>query len=584
MILQSLVGYYERCQGELAPPGWIRKKVDFVVDLTPDGAIGQVNDLREGKDRERVGRPMLLPNIGKQAQRHTSSGKDANLLWDNAWFLFGLTSNGAATTQAFLETLDKYFPDGNGADDPGIIAIKNLFRSMVLDPEKAAPILKELPKKDGVALSAIIAFRLAGDIEYLHERNVVRSQVNDNAISSQDGEEGRKGICLVTGEFGGLSRNHTVIKGILGGQSSGCCIVSFNKDAFCSYGNKNDASYNAPVSELAMFKYTTALNDLLSDKRHRLQIGDAAAVFWSEKPSRLESDFVDIFSDPPKDNPHAGTDAVNALFNAPKTGAWLKEESGVRFYVLGLSPNAARIAVRFWIIDTVGGLAGHISRHFEDIQIIHGPNEPDVLSLSALLRQTAALGKLDNIPPNLAGETMRSILDGGRYPKTLLSTLIRRIRADGEIPYPRAAFIKACLNRMARNNYDDSEKENLKMSLNLENQNQGYRLGRLFAALEKTQEEAQGNLNRTIRERYYAAASSTPAVVFGTLLRLKNHHLAKIENKGRQVKLEKLFAEIMGGISDMPSTLPMEDQGRFAIGYYHQRQDFYTKKEDKNEE
>ena len=267
------------------------------------------------------------------------------------------------------------------------------------------------------------------------------------------------------------------------------------------------------------------------------------------------------------------------------------EDAETKFYVLGLAPNASRIAIRFWIVDTVAGMAGKICRHFKDTRIVHGPRDKDTLSLFRLLVSTAAQGEAENIPPNLGGDTMRAVLEGLPYPQTLLQAAIRRIRAEQSkrdkrtgkslpnVTYERAALIKACLNRTTH--FDNpQQQEELQVSLDSANTNIGYRLGRLFAALEKLEREATPGINATIRDKFYGAASSTPVTVFANLMRLTNHHLAKLETRGRRKFFEKLLGEIMNGVADFPAHLWLEDQGRFAIGYYHQMQNFYLKKDD----
>jgi CRISPR-associated protein Csd1 len=268
------------------------------------------------------------------------------------------------------------------------------------------------------------------------------------------------------------------------------------------------------------------------------------------------------------------------LFNAPKTGDYNKDPSGQKFFVLGLSPNAGRISIRFWKVGTIGEFAENIRKHFEDIAIGKPKTEPEYYSLWRLLVNAAVQDKSDNIPPNIAGDFMRSILDGAPYPATLLQLVLRRVKSDAEyrVKPARAALIKAYLNRYMRNHKDPNEKE-LLMELDKEQTSTGYQLGRLFAVLEKIQEEANPGINATIRERYYGAACGTPVTVFPTLMRLKNHHLAKMENKGRVVNLERLIGEIVKRpFDDFPSHLTLHEQGKFAIGYYHQRQDFFTPK------
>ncbi|MGB7541864.1 MAG: type I-C CRISPR-associated protein Cas8c/Csd1, partial [Burkholderiales bacterium] len=259
-----------------------------------------------------------------------------------------------------------------------------------------------------------------------------------------------------------------------------------------------------------------------------------------------------------------------------------KDEGKTRFFVLGLAPNAARIAIRFWHNATVADMATRVRQHFDDLAIVRAEFDPPYPTLFRLLVSVATQGKAENIPPNLSGELMRSVLAGLHYPQTLLAAAVRRIRAEHEVTYIRAALIKACINRATRYSSPNIEEE-LKMSLDESNTNAGYRLGRLFAVLEKIQEEANPGLNATIRDRFYGAASSTPVTVFSTLLKLKNHHLSKLENRGRAVNLEKRIGEIMDGVADFPAQLPLSDQGRFAVGYYHQRQDFFKKHDTSNE-
>ncbi|MEI7635621.1 MAG: type I-C CRISPR-associated protein Cas8c/Csd1, partial [bacterium] len=342
---------------------------------------------------------------------------------------------------------------------------------------------------------------------------------------------------------------------------------------------------NAPVGKSAAFAYTTALNHLLArDSRQKLLIGDATTVFWAarEEDSSMEQDFAAFFGEPPKDDPDRGVNAVAALFRAIEAGAYAVDADGRHFYVLGLAPNASRIAVRFWIVDTVAGMACRVAQHFTDLRIIHGPKEKNTLSLFQLLASIVILGNGEKIPPNLAGDTMRAILTGLPYPHTLLQAAVRRNRAEQGGTYARASLIKACINRSTRYSNNNIEEE-LKMSLDPENANIGYRLGRLFSVLEKIQGEANPGINATIRDRYYGAASGTPVAVFGTLMKLKNHHMSKLENPGRRIYFERLIGEILNGICDFPAHLALDDQGRFAIGYYHQAQDFYTRKSDKTE-
>ena len=469
-------------------------------------------------------------------------------------------------------------------DDPAIRAVIEFCKRLPYEALESCQEAWEQVK----ATNPNLTFRLQGDIDLVCQRPAVVEAINTHQPS-----EGIVGLCLVTGATGEIERLHTAIKGVWGAQTSGANIVSFNLDAFNSYGKTRGD--NAPVSKPAAFSYTTALNHLLrKDSPQRLQVGDASVVFWADRPTKWETRVVDIFGEPTKDDPDRNVRAVSRLYTAIDHGLLENDTGQTSFFSLGLAPNAARIAIRFWQRGTVAEMAGRIKQHFDDLTIEHSPRDPLYLSLFRLLVSVATQGKADNIPPNLGGELMRSILAGLPYPQTLLVAAVRRIRAEQSkkdsngrsiqnITYARAALIKACINRAIRYS-NPTIKEELRMSLDEANMNIGYRLGRLFAVLEKIQEEANSGINATIRDRFYGAASSTPVTVFSTLLKLKNHHLSKLENRGRAVNLEKRVGEIMEGLNDFPAQLPITDQGRFAIGYYHQRQDFFKKTESNSPE
>jgi CRISPR-associated protein Csd1 len=397
------------------------------------------------------------------------------------------------------------------------------------------------------------------------------------SLSQNDVDE--TGVCLVTGDKTKIKTLHTAIKGVYGAQTAGANIVSFNLDAFRSYGKEQ--GFNSPVGVQAEFSYTTAINTLLGkDSRQRISVGDASTVFWSEKQTSFETDFSFFFKEPEKDDPDAGTEKVKALFESVNSGAYREDDGDTRFYILGLAPNAARIAVRFWHIGTVSEYATKIRQYFEDFAIIKPPKEPEYYSIWRILVNIATQDKSENIPPNLAGEFMRAILEGTPYPASLLQAALRRIRSDpeGRVKPVRAALIKAYLNRYYRF-YPNQKYKEVALELDTSQPSIGYQLGRLFATLEKIQEEANPGINATIRERFYGAACATPVTVFTNLLRLKNHHLAKLDSKGRVVNFERLLGEIMGNLNDFPAHLDLHEQGRFAIGYYHQRQAFFAKKE-----
>ncbi len=588
MILQALYNLYLRKQDELPPEGFEQKEIPFLIILDHTGNFVDLQDTRTPTGKKFVARPFRVP---KETGR---SGKNAwqiaNLLWDHYGYVLGWPKSESDSDKEMAQKQHGAFVSRVEAivaeypHDSGVQAVHSFLTSDKLQKVFQHPAWQECKKIPGCNLS----FRLSDELSLVCENENIRAFVATASEPEDEDDESAatqamEGICLITGEQSVIARLHP--RTPIMGAKSNAKIVSFQKSmGFDSYGKLQN--YNAPTSKRAAFAYTTALNHMLAKgSRQKLMVGDTTTVFWAEKKSQMEDVFADLFGEPAKENPDQLNAAVQSLFEAPKTGAPPLEDDYTRFYVLGLAPNAARIAVRFWQASTVGETAHNIKRHFEDCDIIHGPNQPLHLSLFRLLVSTAVQGKSENIPPNLAGDFMKAILAGTPYPKSALVAVINRTKAEQSkkdqngksvqnVTYPRAALIKALLTRY----YKKSEKE-VGMSLDSGNTNVGYRIGRLFAVLEKIQEEASPGINATIRDRFYGAASSTPVTAFPHLMKLKNHHLAKLENRGRAVNLEKLIGEIMDGVTDFPSHLSLQDQGRFAVGYYHQRQDFFTKKE-----
>jgi len=564
MILQALCDYYERKSSDtedpIAPPGFEWKPIPFVVEIDANGRLVQVSDTRFQLQGKLRAKKFLVPqDIGR------SSNVAANSLWDKASYALGVNQKVGATKLAkqkevFVKEV-KRIAD-KLPDDPALKALLVFLNAQDMEAQlERSTCYQELVEND-----LPITFQFVGDKELICQRSKVLDVLR---LSEDDESDTTEGVCAVTGKVEEIAQKHS--KTPIPGSKSNAKLVSFNDPAYISFGKKQ--SLNASIGKCAAFAYTTALNHLLL---RRIQVGDASTVFWSEKHTDLEDTFADLFDEPPKDDPAKQTRAIEALFKAPQTGAISDEGGNTRFYVLGLAPNIARISVRFWQVGTVAEMSARIRQHFEDLKISHASFEKPYLSLFRLLKSIATQEDSKNIPPNLAGEFMRAILAGLPYPQTLLQAAVRRIRAEREVTYHRAALIKACLNRQAR--YSPSQEKEIAVSLDDSNTNPGYRIGRLFSALEKIQEEASPGLNATIRDRFYGAASSSPVTVFANLMKLKNHHLAKLE-EGRKRYFEKLIGQIMSVINDFPAHLSLADQGRFAIGYYHQRQAFFTKSE-----
>jgi CRISPR-associated protein Csd1 len=579
MILQALNDYYRRRCDDPDPAqrlpmfGLEQKEIPFLLEISAEGELLQLRDTRELNGKKKIARVFRVPMGIKK-----TSGVAANLLWDTLEYVLGVDTKGkperVAEQHAAFRARIAALPEAT-REDAGIQAVTRFLERFDI------PQLERQPAwADALENNAILSFRLQGDLDLVCQRPAVVSAVLN--VSTED--DGPKAMCLVTGEDAPVERLHASIKGVWGAQTSGANIVSFNARAFESYGKTERQGENAPVSRAAAFAYTTALNHLLrKDSPQRIQVGDASTVFWAERESTFETAAADIFGDPPKDDPDSGTRAVHALLEAVHSGKLAGPEGDTQFYVLGLAPNAARISIRFYHCLPLRDLGQCIVQHFEDLSLARGTHDPQHPSLFRLLTAVAAQNKADNIPPNLGGVIVDAIFTGkdAPYPSLWLNAAVARCRAEQTVNYLRAAAIKACLNRQMRYAQlslpsPTLEQEFLPM-LDLSNPNPAYRLGRLFAVLEKIQEEASPGLNATIRDRYYGAASSTPVAVFTTLLRLKNAHLKKL-TAGRTTVFEKLLGEVLGPVTDFPTHLPLPDQGRFALGYYHQRQNFFTKK------
>jgi CRISPR-associated protein Csd1 len=568
MILHALKEYYDRKaadpDSDIAPLGWEKKELPFLVVIDMDGSPVGIEDTRELSGKKLRAKTFLVPQAVKR-----TVGMKANLLWDDPDYVLALNIKGDDT-----KTMEKHrlftlrIKEEKLEDIPDVAAVlKFLSRT---DKNKVLALIKPEAFEE-LKKASFISFKIAGQAEPVF-RN---SDVIDRLAIGSTTPEDHTSFCLISGTTDVIDLTHPSIKGVYGANTTGGNIVSFNAQAFRSYGKEQGA--NSPVGKTASFAYTTDLNTLLSkDSKQKLQIGDATTIFWASNPNALEDEFGNFWAEPPKDDPDRLTNAVEALYKSIDSGTLTTESDDTRFYVLGLSPNAARIAVRYWHNATVKELAVRIRTYFNDLRITHKKGDKDDLSLWRLLISTAAQGKSENIAPNLAGETMRRILAGLPLPETLLQAVLLRIKAEHDVTYPRAKLIKGCLNRK-------NTERKLTVSIDKENPNVGYRLGRLFAVLEKIQQEANPGINATIRDKFYASASFTPSTVFGNLMRLKNHHLSKLENTGRRIWFEKLLGEILSAIPDFPAHLTLDDQGRFAIGYYHQVQDLWTKKLDQEE-
>lgn len=578
-LLASLVSAYDRLKDAPAL-GYSVQNIGVVVGLNEDGTVASVSDIRQGEGSKRKARPMSVPQPAKRTVAIAPS-----FLWDKTSYVLGITGGeGKRTAEEHARfKLDHEKWLGN-TEDPGLMALLRFLHQWTPD-QFVAPFWPDEIRDQNV-IFALEMERLGN--HWLHDRPAAKllwEQVGSAGASDNQ-------ICLVTGASAPVARLHPAIKGVWGGQSSGGSIVSFNLDSFTSYGHEQGD--NAPVSETAAQKYTTVLNHYLDrDSGHRIQIGDASTVFWadaSEVKAKETEDLVFLMlGDPPaKPDEEAQSNRIGDLLERLRKGEQLKDlrpdlAEGVRFHVLGLAPNAARISIRFNYDDDFRELVKNYQRFVADMRIEPAWREP-YPPLWRYLVETAVLGKRENVPPNLAGEWMRSVLTGSRYPMTLLAAALARIRADGDINALRISILRALLVRNFE--WNGKRKREAPMAFNPEEKNKGYLLGRLFAAYEQAQSAALGrNVNATIKDKFYGSASATPRNVFPLLERGSANHLAKVgkERPGQRVNLEKLIGAIMELMSPrddpFPKSLSIEDQALFGLGYYHQRGEFFRKRE-----
>jgi CRISPR-associated protein Csd1 len=582
MILQSLNELYSRLAAdpayEIAPPGFSPQKICFRVVLKPDGSLFDILDARTADEKSKMQNTvMLVPGEAKPP----GAGVNPCFLWDNQTYLLGRQPEDKAAgfgLVRFEAFRTRHLELESTINDPGFSAVCGFLKQW--DPEQIAefPILNEVGTGFGI-------FQLQGEKKPVHESQAIQ---NWWMLSQAAEEPGDVGQCLLTGEMVPIARLHPKIKGVTGSQAAGASIVSFNATAYDSYAKDNEQGYNAPIGEASAFRYGTALNSLLTgpkSQKHRIRIGDTTTVFWTEKPSIMEDCFADIFSGGSQVLEEMQDETKRAqlqrLLESIRSGARYQELGApeeAAFHILGLAPNAARVSIRFYHRSTVADLLAKLHDHQLCLKMVRQFTEqtgsrfpdPEFPAIWQILRETSRAA--DEIPPLLGGALARAIIAGTPYPEGLFSAIIRRIQADRTISYLRVATLKAVLVR--------NHQLSIPTMLDTENTDPAYLLGRLFSALEKTQEDALGNVNAGIRDRFYSAASATPASVFPRLLRTYQHWLSKL-NGGSKVTRERLVQEIMASVdaAGFPNQFALKKQGVFAIGYYHQRKDFFTKKE-----
>ncbi|MFU8829797.1 MAG: type I-C CRISPR-associated protein Cas8c/Csd1 [Phycisphaerales bacterium] len=593
MILASLIDYYDRLAADPENPvpdfGFSVQQISFCIVLNADGTLDGIDDMRRpvtgGNGKERVvSRRMIVPGQSKPS----GSGLNPCFLWDNAAYMLGYRPDDPKperTKESFEEFRKQHLARQADINDPAFDAVCAFLKKW--DPSAFDPSdsIKE-------ALSSFGVFRVYPAQEFVHQRPAIRQWYLENELGTADTKkQANTSPSLLSGRIAPVARLHEpAIKGVFGAQSSGARLVSFNSDAFESYGKAQGQI--APVGEDEAFKYCTALNALLADGSRRTSIGDATVVWWADRPTEVgESLIAEFFGIPSEEAEDASAEdkqSVDRVKNAVgrlRRGLMPEDfpDDQVGFHVLGLSPNAARLSVRFWWSGSLGEMVERLLRHQQDLLLEPIPEREgsNPITVNRMARETARIlgDRPDSktIDPSLSGEITRAVLSGTPYPMSLLQTIVRRVRNDGHITYGRCAIVKACITR--RNRVLAGSRgsfEEVPVSLN-HNGPVPYQLGRLFAVLEKTQADAIPGVSAGVRERYFGSASASPASIFPRLLRMTQHHMSKL-HEGQRVNRDKLIQEICSSVDSFPRHLNLEEQGLFQIGYYHQRQDLFTKK------
>ena len=584
MILQALTRYYEDLlkRGEIAAPGWSPAKISFALCLDKDGQVTQVVPTMEevimGKKTVLRPQSMILPSAVKR-----TVGIASNFLWDNSAYLLGVDQKGKSerSRDCFRAAARLHHAVLDDVDSPIAKAILAFFDTW--QPEKAMEHPALSGQYEAVTAGGNLLLRIDGCYSYedaaiCEAWQRYRDGADENAVRMQ---------CLVTGREDEITATHPAIKGVRDAQSSGAALVSFNAPAFCSYGREQN--YNAPVGKYAAFAYTAALNHLLAKRDNVQVIGDTTIICWAEGAEPVYQDLFMSFMSGNMPSTISEQDLQAVLSKLAKCEPCndLGVDPNRTFYILGLAPNAARLSVRFFLRDSFGKLMQNVNEHYERLEIVKPANaKGGVLSLWALLRETVNLNSKDKSPsPAMAGATARAIFSGGLYPASLLEAVMLRIRADRDdndkktykITWGRAAIIKAYY---LKNPHTDCPEEVLTVSLNEASTNIPYTLGRLFSVYEAVQQAANPGINATIKDKYFNSAAAMPASIFPVLNNLYQKHLRKLE-PGQRVYFDKQVTVLKGLLGESyPARMTLAQQGSFDLGYYHQTQKRYTKKEE----
>lgn len=572
MILKTLYDYYHRSGDEVAPLGLEYKEIGFIIVIDRCGKFLRFEDRRINKKSAQ--QFLVKKSVGR------SSAPVANYLYDNSQYVFGYSDKGDMVKirkcfeifKAKVKEIHDAFSDNE--DIKSVYAFYQQDSSVILEVMQNDPLWDDIVKNLNKKYS-MFSFLIEGDTKIVASKIELLDLLNENHGATGE-------LCLITGRYSNAVEVTTATM-IPGSQATAKLVAFQVNSGYDSYGKSK--GYNAPISEEAEFAYTTALNHLLrSDSHNKFMVGSRTYLFWASSNSEASKEsenslFAFLGRTEEEDDPNRRIELIRRTFMSIYNGKLSTNEDD-KFFILGLAPNAARIAVVYWNEMPLREFAGLISKHFEDMEIVDTRKEKKpYVGLHSILGNVTRGGKSSDATPNLPDAVVKSIFQGLPYPVSLFQACVRRIRAEQSINIVRAAIIKTYLNRLN----DSNNNKKINIMLDKENQNQGYLCGRLFAVLDKIQEDANGI--HSIRERYMNSASATPAMVFATLLNLSTHHIEKL-NSGAQVFYEKLKQEIISklDVKGFPVHLDLQDQGRFFVGYYHQRQDFFMSKEDKETE
>ncbi len=584
MILQALVKHYETLaeQGKVSRQGWCQARVTYALDIDIGGNLLGIIPLKQ--EQERGKKTVYLPQLMEVPEMVARTvGVSSNFLCDNSKYLLGIDGDGSGkrVLDCFQAAREKHETVLAQAQSEAAMAVKNFFQHW--DPLKARenPVLLE--KWEDITAGGNLVFCV--EMQYAHEDPDVRNAWEKFLQAS---ESGKREICLVTGKEAEISRIHTPIRGVRGAQPSGAALVSFNAPSFESYGKEQ--SFNAPVGKYAMFAYTTALNYLLTQEKYVFLLGDTTILFWAEGGEEIYQDFF-LGAMEPKEEIQ---ETLKGFFSNLQAGRGIDVE-GIRidpeqkFYILGLAPNAARLSVRFFYQNHFGTILSNIKKHYERMAIVRPSwDKIEFPGVRRILSETVNQKSKEGKPqPNMAASVFEAVLSGKKYPESLYNNVMIRIRAEqgkDKIPWERAAIIKACL---IRNHGKQWTEEGSFVGLNEQCKDVAYVLGREFAVLEAIQEDANPGISATIKDRYFNSACAAPASVFPILLKLKNSHIRKLDT-GKRIHYEKQLVGLQGMIevekeqlTAFPRRLSLEEQGMFILGYYHQVQKRFEKKEEK---